>query len=167
MFVSFEELPSHTRLWIYQADRCFTQEEESLISHSLNSFCEQWAAHGHALKTSFKIEHSQFIILAADESFSLPSGCSIDSSVHIIKSLAEKTGIDFFDRSLIAFWIGGKTKLFSLTKLKEEFAAGTLTAETSTFNNLVATKSEWQNGWLTPAKNTWLARYLPKTVVAS
>jgi hypothetical protein len=167
MFVSFEELHAQTRVWIYQGDRSFTQEEEGLISHSLTSFCEQWAAHGHALKTSFKIEHSQFIVLAADESFSLPSGCSIDSSVHIIKTLEEKTGINFFDRSLIAFWIGGNTKLFPLAKLKEEFTAGTLTAESFAFNNLVATKSEWQKGWLTPAKNTWLARYLPKTVVAS
>jgi hypothetical protein len=166
MYVPFEELNDQSRLWIYQGNRAFTVEEESFISQSLTEFCNQWAAHGNPLKTSFKVEHHQFIVLAADESFGLPSGCSIDGSVHVIKALQEKTHIDFFDRSLIAFSIDGKTKLFPLASLKGEFGAGTLTAETYAFNNLVATKAEWQTGWLCPVKNSWLARYLPKAVVA-
>jgi hypothetical protein len=97
----------------------------------------------------------------------LPSGCSIDSSVHIIKSLETETRVNFFDRSLIGFLIHDEVKLFPMSKLKDEFANGTLTAETSTFNNLVATKLEWQNSWLMPVKTSWLARYLPKSVVVS
>jgi len=87
--------------------------------------------------------------------------------VHVIKSLETDTGIPFFDRSLIAFSQQGKVALYPMTRLKDEFANGALTPDTLTFNNLVATKNEWQNGWLKPAKDTWLARYLPKSVVAS
>lgn len=165
MKVAFEELSNSSRLWIYQASRVFSAVEEKLMAHHLGLFCEQWSAHGHPLKTSFQVVNHQFIILAADESFHAPSGCSIDSSVHVIKSLEEETRINFFDRSLIAFQIKEEVKLFPLTKLKDEFANGTLTAETSTFNNLVSTKEEWQNRWIQPVKNTWLARYLPKSVV--
>jgi hypothetical protein len=167
MWVSFDELSDNSRVWIYQANRIFTAGEESIITEQLEVFCEQWVAHGHPLKTSFKVAYHQFIILAADESFHLPSGCSIDSSVHVIKSLQTKTGIDFFDRTLIAFKLKDEVKLFPLTRLKEEFTNGTLTPESLSFNNLVATKHEWQNNWLVPAKNSWLARYLPKSVVAS
>jgi len=167
MKVSFEELSPDSRLWIYQAGRIFTQQEEALISKELGAFCEQWAAHGHTLKTSFEIADHQFIILAADESYHLPSGCSIDSSVHVIKSLQSETGIDFFDRTQIAFKLNDEVKLFPMTKLKEEFANGTLTPETLSFNNLVTTKLDWQNNWLIPVKNSWLARYLPKSVVES
>jgi hypothetical protein len=167
MFIPFSELSNESRLWIYQGNRPFSHAEEKLITETLSAFCERWAAHSNPLKTSFKIEHNQFIVLAADESFGLPSGCSIDGSVHVIKALQEKTHIDFFDRSLVAFWIVGKVRLSPLASLKDEFASGTLTAETSAFNNLVATKAEWQTGWLSPVKNSWLARYLPKAVVAS
>jgi hypothetical protein len=167
MLISFEELSDTSRVWIYQATRIFTAGEESIIAEQLEAFCEQWAAHGHPLKTSFKVVHHQFIILAADESYHLPSGCSIDSSVHVIKSLQTKTGIDFFDRTLIAFKLMDEVKLFPLTRLKDEFTNGTLTPESLSFNNLVATKLEWQNNWLVPAKNSWLARYLPKSVVVS
>lgn len=167
MRVSFEELSNNSRLWIYQASRNFTEAEERMIDQNLGAFCEQWAAHGHPLKTSFKIAKHQFVVLAADESYHLPSGCSIDSSVHVIKALENETGINFFDRSLIAFQLNDTVKLYPMTKLKEEFASGTLTADTHAFNNLVSTKEEWENNWIQPAKNTWLARYLPKSVVES
>ncbi len=167
MKVLFEELSDSSRLWIYQAGRIFTSEEEGLINKELEAFCETWVAHGHPLKTSFRIAHHQFIILAADESYQLPSGCSIDSSVHIIKTLQAEAGIDFFDRTQIAFKLNDEVKLFPMTKLKEEFTNGTLTPETLSFNNLVTTKLEWQNNWLVSVKNSWLARYLPKSVVVS
>ena len=32
MFVEFENLPSHSRVWIYQSDREFTTQEVALIS---------------------------------------------------------------------------------------------------------------------------------------
>jgi len=167
MWISFNELSDSSRLWIYQAGRIFTSGEEAVIGKELEFFCEQGVAHGHPLKTSFKVAHHQFLILAADESYHLPSGCSIDSSVHVIKSLQAETGIDFFDRTQIAFKLNEEVKLIPITKLKEEFTNGTLTPETLSFNNLVTTKLEWQNNWMVPVKNSWLARYLPKSVVGT
>jgi hypothetical protein len=167
MKVSFEELTDNSRLWIYQASRIFTSAEEQMIHDQLEAFCGQWAAHGHPLRTSFKIEHQQFILLAADETYHLPSGCSIDSSVHVIKLLQKETGLDFFDRTLVAFKLNEVVTLIPMTKLKDDFTNGTLTSESLSFNNLVATKGEWQNNWLVPVKDSWLARYLPKSVVAS
>lgn len=167
MFVPFDELADTSRLWIYQGSRPFEEDERKEIEGLLLAFCHQWAAHGHALKTSFKIEYNQFLILGADESYHLPSGCSIDSSVRVIKNIQERVHIDFFDRTRVAFRIGEKTVLYPLGQLKEEFTGGTLNAETVTFNNLVATKAEWLQSWLVPVMHTWLSRYLPKDVVAS
>ena len=167
MFVPFEELNENSRLWIYQASRAFSENEKNNIEATLHAFCEDWAAHGHPLRTSFRVEHNQFIILAADESYHLPSGCSIDSSVHVIKEIQQHTQIDFFDRTQIAFLTGGTVTLFPLSQLKNEFADGVLNAETPAFNNLVATKAEWSKGWLVPARTTWISRYLPKPSVAS
>jgi len=167
MYTSFEELADSSRLWIYQASRAFTESEQKQMDAALHSFCNEWAAHGHPLKTSFKIAYNQFIVLAADESYHLPSGCSIDSSVHVIKAIQEQTQIDFFDRTQIAFRIGEEVRLFSLSQLKHEFASGTLNGETPAFNNLVATKAEWAKNWIAPARATWISRYLPKAAVVS
>lgn len=167
MFAPFEELNESSRLWIYQASKAFTESERKNIEAALHAFCTDWAAHGEPLKTSFRIAYNQFIILAADESYHLPSGCSIDSSVRVIKALQLHTQIDFFDRTQIAFLIGNKVNLFPLSQLKHVFADGTLNAETPAFNHLVTTLAEWKKGWLVAVKESWLARYLPKAVVES
>jgi hypothetical protein len=78
MYIPFNQLPPDSKIWIYQADRVFSDTEEKIIAERLKSFCSQWAAHGHPLQTSFKIEHNQFIVLSVDENTAGASGCSID-----------------------------------------------------------------------------------------
>ena len=165
MFIPFNTLPLNARLWIYQADRPLRADEEDLLSKELGRFCDQWEAHGQPLRTSFTIEHHHFVILAVDENYNDASGCSIDGSVRILKSLHEKSGINFIDRSKVAFLVDNEIKTFALPELKILFSSGRLTATTHTFNNLVATKSDFDKGWLTTVEKSWLVKYLPKPAV--
>ena len=135
------------------------------LKSKLQEFTERWVAHGVPLKTSFTIEFNQFIILAADEDHQSPSGCSIDGSVRVLKELEQLTGIRLFDRNLVAFKIDGQIILIPVDQLKLKFAEGTLNAKTLSFNNLVCSKSEFQEGWLQPAGKTWLKRYIPEDLV--
>src|SRR6188768_266542 len=100
MFVPFQSLPDHARIWIYQSERKITSEEKTIISDTLEAFTQQWAVHGQPMDASFAVLHDQFIILAANDQ---ASGCSIDSSVRTIKNLGDQLGVDFFNRNLIAF----------------------------------------------------------------
>jgi hypothetical protein len=166
MFISFEKLPPDARIWIYQADRPFSTDEEKIISDSLMSFCLQWEAHGNPLQTSFKIEYDQFVILAVDESLAGASGCSIDGSVRILKELGNQLGIDFFDRSKIAFLENEKIQTYSINHLKSLFESGQLTSASHTFNNLVANKAEWEIQWRISVQKSWLTKYLPKDALS-
>ena len=166
MFISFDSLPSNARLWIYQADRSLNPTEEKSLTIILQEFCAQWEAHGQPLKTSFKIEHHRFVILAVDENYSNASGCSIDGSVRIFKSLQQELGINFLDRSTVAFLLADEVKTFPLTELKNLFLSGRLTASSSTFNNLIERKSDFEKAWLTTVAQSWLVKYLPKPAVA-
>jgi hypothetical protein len=161
MFVPFDTLPAHTRVWIYQANRVISPSERDVIFNTLTSFTQQWMVHGKPMKTSFKIDHDHFIILAADEGYNAASGCSIDDSVRVIKQLGEALGIDFFDRTKIAFKSGGDVALVALQDLKQTHATGIWQADTITFNNLAATKDALDREWLVPSGQTWLKRYLP------
>ena len=165
MYVPFEHLPDHARLWIYQADRKFSEAEEKVINEETHIFCELWVAHGNPLNTSFKIERSQFLILAVDEGVNGASGCSIDGSVRMLKSMQERMGIDFLSRSKVPFLIDGNVKLIPVRELREAFASGILGPGTSTFHLLAGTKGVWERDWILSAEKTWLAQYLPKTPV--
>ena len=167
MYVPFEEASAESRVWIYQGSRPFTTQEEDLVKELLKDFCEQWTAHGQALKSSFKVEKSQFVIMAVDEDFHNPSGCSIDSSVGVLRNIHSSTGVDLLDRSKVSFYQDGKVKLIPLSDLKPNFISGHLKSSTVTFNMLAATKAEWEATWMIPAENSWMAKYLSKTALPS
>ncbi len=166
MYIDFNLLPGYARLWIYQANRKISAAEENPIRNEALSFCEQWEAHGQPLKTSYKIEQNQFLIFAVDEGFGGVSGCSIDGSVKMLKSLQDLMGLDFFDRSKAAFLLDGLVTLIPVAELKKAFASGTLRPDSLAFNSQVTTKEEWEKNWILAAEKTWLRRFLPKTSVA-
>jgi hypothetical protein len=166
MFVSFEALPCTARIWIYQSTRKFDAQELKKISETATAFCEQWTAHGHSLKTSFSIDHQQFLILAVDEASAGASGCSIDGSVRMLKQLQGELGTDFFERTKIPFLVENEVVLVNTSDLKKAFSDGVLNSASLTFNILTATKEELEKGWIVPSGKTWLSKYLTKSAVA-
>ncbi|HEY3402008.1 MAG TPA: hypothetical protein VGK59_01395 [Ohtaekwangia sp.] len=158
MFVPFNSLPGSARVWIYQSDRVITFEEEKILSDRLKAFCQQWMVHGEPMDTSFEIRYNRFVILAANDQ---ASGCSIDSSVRILKEGGAAITTDFFNRNLVAFLTGDGVKLIALSALKNAYASGEWNESTMTFNNLIDTKASLETGWLVEAQSSWLKRYLP------
>jgi hypothetical protein len=167
MYIPFEELSAESRVWIYQGSRPFTPGEAELVIRAQTDFCTIWQAHGQSLKTSFKIEKNQFVIMAVDEDFHNPSGCSIDSSVGILRQIQSTTGVDLLDRTKVAFYLDDKVTLIPLSELKSGFATGRLTGSTVTFNTLASTKAEYEEKWMIPAENSWMVKYLSKTALTS
>jgi hypothetical protein len=167
MYVPFNNIPDHSRIWIYQASRKLTGPERQRATDLLKAFCDTWTAHQQELKTSFTIEHDQFIILAADEDYHQPSGCSIDSSVRALKDLQNQLGVDFFDRTRVAFMVNDEVVTRPLANLRGVFESGELAADTLTFDNLVPSRGDLSRKWKTPVEKTWLAKYLPNSALAS
>ena len=87
MYVPYNQISSDARVWIYQSDRAFNVAEKTNIESQLTDLCNNWNTHGTALHCSFQI-HDWFICLFVDESKQGASGCSIDSSVAVIKKLS-------------------------------------------------------------------------------
>lgn len=164
MFVPFETLPPESRVWIYQSNRRFSHEELRIVEDRLRQFTGEWSVHGAPLNTSFKVGYDQFIILAADESQQDASGCSIDSSVRVLKTLEQEVGVQLFDRNLVAFKRGEEVTTITLKELKQKFTDGTLNEDTLTFNNLVTTRAALDDQWLVPVRQTWLKRYIPNVL---
>lgn len=164
MFVPFEEMPAHSRIWIYPASRQLTGQEVAAAGEMLKEFCEQWKAHGHPLHTSFTVAYDRFIILAANEQMASASGCSIDSSVHTIQKISDFLKTDLFDRTQIPFLKNNKVISYPLSEVKQLLNTGALTPQDLTFNLLASTRQEWEsNGTITIA-DSWMSRYLTASV---
>lgn len=161
MYVPFDQLPDHSRLWIYQSSRTFSAEEQEEISVGLNAFCQQWNAHGQQLNSSFDIRYDRFIILSVDEGVHAASGCSIDSSVAVIRQVAEQFGVDMFNRLDQALLMDEQVEVKSLAEIKKGLAEETLSEDTKVFNNLVKDLAEFKSGWIVPIADSWLSRFVP------
>ncbi|MFM6976864.1 MAG: ABC transporter ATPase [Sphingobacteriaceae bacterium] len=152
------QISENSRIWIYQADRVLQQAEEAAIQQQLNAFTANWEAHGNELSAIGEIRHQRFIILALDEEKAGATGCSIDKSVALMKTLEQQFNISLFDRMQIAYRQGHEIKTCSKDEFTTLMEAGQLTNETIVFNNLIPTYSELETNWEIPLKQSWHAK---------
>ncbi len=149
-----------SRVWIYQCNRLLTMSEALQLEPMLESFVAGWHSHGTPVKGYANLFFGQFLVLMADESATGVSGCSTDSSVRLVKQAEQLFNAGFFDRQLLAFIIKDKLQLLPLAQLKYAAENGFINGDTLYFNNLVATKEEFENNWIIPLKKSWLAKKL-------
>lgn len=146
-----------SRVWIYQSSRLLSMGEALDAEEKINSFAEQWQSHGSDVKAAGFLFFGQFVILMADETHAMVSGCSTDSSVRFIKLLENAYNVSFFDRTNLAFIIKDKIQLLPYAQLQYAFERKFITPDTLYFNNLVATKADLEDKWIIPLKESWLA----------
>jgi hypothetical protein len=146
-----------SRVWIYQSNRAFSQSEIDQVELILNSFLTSWNSHGTPVKGFAKLFYNWFIILMADEKATQVSGCSTDSSVHLIREIEKTFMVRMFDRQSLAFLIDDRLQLVPLSQLSSAFAKGEIHPETLYFNNTILTKNELENNWIIPVSKSWLA----------
>lgn len=155
-------LPKHfdpqSRVWVYQANRTFTMGEIFEVEPLLENFVDGWKSHGAKVKGYATVLYGQFVVIMADETATTVGGCSTDSSVHVIKAIEELTGVQMFNRTLLAFYIKEKVQTIPQAQVNYAIENGLLTMETLYFNNLVNTKSTLESEWLLPISKSWLAK---------
>ena len=112
------------------------------------------------LTASFKIEYDQFVILAVDENVNEVSGCSIDSSVHIIKEIEKAFDIDLLNKMKVSFKDGSNINTVTLSDFKKYATQNKINADTIVFNNMINSKGELQSAWEVEASKSWHAKFL-------
>ncbi|MDX1427708.1 MAG: ABC transporter ATPase [Salegentibacter mishustinae] len=160
MLVPFENLPDSSRVWIYQANRSFTNEELDEIQSRLDQFVTQWTAHGADLQAGYLIKYKRFIILALDQQINAATGCSIDASVHFIQQLEKEFNVDLLDKMNVSYKQGEFIAYKSLTDFRKMAKQKAVSPKTIVFNNLVNNKAEFLSDWEVPASESWHKRFL-------
>ena len=153
-----DDFADNSRVWIYQSSRLFFISEALEMEDMLNEFAANWKSHGTPVKGFANLFFGRFIVLMADETATGVSGCSTDSSVHLIKSIEEKYKVQMFDRQNLAFVVKDKIELLPLSQLEYAVENNFINADTLYFNNTVLTKKEMFEKWIIPVKDSWLAK---------
>ena len=160
MLVPFDSLPDSSRVWIYQANRSFTEDEIQEISNRLDVFIEKWTAHGADLKASYEIKYNRFIVIALDQQLNAASGCSIDASVQFIQQLEKDFNVDLLDKMNVSYKQGEFIAYKSLADFRKMAKQRAVSPNTIVFNNLVNNKAEYLSDWEVPASESWHKRFM-------
>jgi len=96
-----------------------------------------------------------FIILTVDESQAGVTGCSIDSSVRLIKEIESEYHVDLFNRFNIAYRVDDEVKVQGKEDFETLVNIKQVTPETIVFNNMVQTLADLDAKWEVPFKNSW------------
>ncbi len=160
MLVDFNTLPETSKVWIYQANRSFSESELEEITSKLDTFIENWTAHGSDLQAGYEIKYKRFIILALNQNLSAASGCSIDASVHFIQQLEQTYNVDLMDKMNVSYKQGDFVAYKSLVDFRKMAKQKAVSKNTIVFNNLVTNKAEYLENWEVPAKDSWHNRFL-------
>jgi len=160
MLVEFDNISDAARVWVYQANRSFSEVELEEIKAKLSNFITQWTAHGSNLEAAFHIKYKRFIIIAVDQEKQMATGCSIDASVHFIQQLEKEYNVDLMDKMNVSYKQGEYVAYKDLKAFRKMAKDRAVTGNTIVFNNLVATKAEFLENWEVPARESWHGRFL-------
>ncbi|MCB0449076.1 ABC transporter ATPase [Mariniflexile maritimum] len=160
MLVDFNTLPEESRVWIYQANRSFSEEEIEEIQSKLDVFIENWTAHGSDLYAGYLIKYKRFIIIGINQNLNKASGCSIDESVRFIQQLESQYNVDLLDKMNVSYKQGDFVAYKTLIDFKQMAKDKAVSKNTIVFNNLVTTIAEFNESWEVPASDSWHSRFV-------
>ncbi len=155
-------LPAASKVWVYQSDRSFAKDELQVLKSKLLDFNTTWAAHGTELNSAIEVFYDRFIVFFVDESGQNATGCSIDKSVGLVKSIESDFSLSLLDRMNVLYWAEQELKSVKMPVFKQLLADGTLNPDTKVFNNLVKNKEEFMEQWECTVETSWQKTLLTK-----
>ena len=160
MYRDFKELPDDARVWVYQCNRSFTEDEQKQLHSQLEEFINHWMVHGKDLLSSFELRYNRFIVIGALPDAHGVGGCSLDALAHFIQKLEAQYNVTLLDRMNVSYRQGEHIVYKNLADFKKMVKEKAVSAQTIVFNNLVNTKIEYEENWEVPLEDSWHNRFL-------
>jgi hypothetical protein len=157
--ISFDQLPSDARLWIFAAERPLAPDESGRVLDETDAFIDQWAAHGVPLTAGRDLRHDQFVLVGVDERAAGVSGCSIDALVRRMQQLESVLHLELVNNAPVLYREGDAILRVSRERFAELASSGTVGLNTRVFDNTLTRVGDLLAGkWEVKAADAWHAR---------
>ncbi len=154
------KMPDHSRIWIYASPEPLSVEVAEQAVKMIDDFTASWNSHGEQVVARGILIHARMIILAVDEEKAAVSGCSIDSSVQLIRSVGAYSGLDFLSRDYIYRPVGDDIEVERWSELRDQADHPWVQDDVEIYDFMVRTLGEWRRSGLKPISQSWLQRVM-------
>lgn len=145
-----DQLSNDAYVWIFGISPSLDAEKSDALLGQVNSFLENWAAHGTPIPGAAEVREGSFLVVAADEQRE-KSGCSIDRMFGTLRQLERELGVAILDSNRVFFRDDDGVRAVG----RSEFS-NAATAETPVFDVTVERLGDVRQGsWVKPAAQSW------------
>lgn len=160
MHTPLDKLSDASDIWIYQCERILNKDESDYINSVLEKFKEEWQSHGRPVHNDAILVNDLFIVIVADTQSFRASGCSIDTSVEMVRNIGANLHVDFFNRLNLCIESGEGIQILNIAQLQKALSENVVNADTLIYDNTVRNLGDFKNSWLRPLGQSWARRYL-------
>ncbi len=152
--------PDNSMVWVYNADRFFTENDKEQITSIVTDFISTWDSHGNLVKGTFTILHDAFLVIFADDQGMPLCGRAQSASVAMVKEIEQTINIKLLDRMRQSYQEGDQIKLVRIAELKKLYEDGKINDDTTVFDNTVINKKDFDSRWQVALKDSWHKRFV-------
>lgn len=159
--------PPDSFLRVFHAERALDEQETEVVLARMAAFLGSWAAHEHPVHGAFALLERRFLIVAADESKTALSGCSMDALVGSVRATGAAIDVELVHAPPICFRDGNDVRCVDRAAFRELVESGAVTGDTPAFDLTIDRVAAYLAGELEkPARATWHARAFKKLALA-
>ena len=161
--VDFNSLPDSARVWVYGADRELGEGGEKQLLSTVDSFLDEWKAHGTPLSAARDWREGRFLTVAVDQEKAGASGCSIDGLFRNLKALEGTLGAQLVPSGLVYFrGRDGHVRAVTRDEFSEAARRGEIDDDTEVFDLSVTSLREWKGRFKSRAEDSWHKSLMPE-----
>jgi hypothetical protein len=159
--LDFGAMPDGARLWVFGAADAVTGSAASTLLAAVDATLDQWRAHGVPIVCAREWRDDRFLAIAADETATGASGCSIDSLYHALEQIEAAVGTSLTGSGDV-FWrdADGVVQRSDRPTFRAAAAAGDVSEATPVFDTAILTAGAWRAGFEKAARESWHAKLL-------
>jgi len=154
MVVEKDYLSDSSKIFIFPSNRKFYPKEIPIVQEKLEAYFQEISE----IELFFEIRYDRFLILIVSDKTPLDMERS-DLLVKLIQSLEKEFKITLLDKINVCFKQGEYVQLKEMAAFKKLIKSKGVSNKTIVFNNLINTKSEYDNCWEAPAEESWISHY--------
>jgi hypothetical protein len=156
--VPFSALPDNARIWIFGSDKPLSGAVVDTLLAEVDSYLDQWKAHGFPLRAAREWRDNRFLIVGIDPTAEQASGCSIDGLFRSLQQLQNRIGAQLVGGGRVFYRdASGATHAVARDEFATLTSAGTIGPKTPVFDTSLTQLDAWKAKFERPLSESWAA----------
>ena len=156
--VQFSDLPDDARIWVFGSDQPLQGAVADSMLAEVDSYLDQWKAHGFPLRAAREWRDDRFLIIGIDPTVEQASGCSIDGLFRTLQQLQKTIGAQLVGGGRVFYRDdSGAAQSVARDEFTSLASSGRIGPKTPVFDTSVTKLDDWRARFERPLSESWAA----------